>query len=105
MGQRLLFKDDVNINPFTIYSYPKYEEGIYFTQDINDSKSYIGIIEYSVYNYRVVCICRLNPKIVRKENRGLNKDYMIINGDKIDDMPGAVKINDVRPYKILLIKE
>ena len=43
--------------------------------------------------------------IVRIANRGLNKDYMIINGDKIDDMFGTAKTDEVRPYKILLIKE
>ena len=48
---------------------------------------------------------RINPVKVRIANRGLNKDYMIINGDQIDDMYGTLKIDEVRPYKILLMKE
>ena len=50
-------------------------------------------------------MCRLNPEKVRIAKRGLNTDYMIVNGDEIDNMNGAPKYDEVRPYKILLIKE
>ena len=96
------FKDDNNNNPLTSDLYPKCGEGVYFAQDINDAKSYSEIIPYSGYNYRVVFMCKLNPMAVRIANIGRNKDYMIVNGDKIDDMFGTPKTDEVRPYKILL---
>ena len=76
-----------------------------FCSRYNDAKDYSEIIQYSGDNYRVVFMCRLNPKKVRIADKGMNKDYMIVNGDGIDDMFGKAKINEVRPYKILLIKE
>ena len=105
IGSRQLCKDDDNTNPLTKDLYPKCGEGVYFSQDINDAKYYSEIIQYSGDNYRVVFMCRLNPKKVRIANKGLNKDYMIVNGDEIDDMFGKAKIKEVRPYKILLLKE
>ena len=105
IGSGQYCKDDDNTNPLTKDLYPKCGEGVYFSQDINDAKSYSEIIQYSGDNYRVVFMCRLNPKKVRIANKGLNKDYMIVNGDEIDDMFGKAKIKEVRPYKILLLKE
>ena len=105
IGPKQYFKDDDNTNPFTSYLYPKCGEGVYFAQDINDAKYYSEIIPYSGDNYRVVFMCRLNPKAVRIAHTGKNKDFMIVNGDQIDDMFGNAKTDEVRPYKILLIKE
>ena len=105
IGPGQYFKDDDNTNPLTSNLYPKCGEGVYFAQDINETKYYSEIIPYSGGNYRVVFMVRLNPKAVRIAKTGKNKDYMIVNGDKIDDMFGNAKIDEVRPYKILLIKE
>lgn len=105
LGSGQYCKDQDNTNPLTRDLYPKCGEGVYFAQDINDAKDYSEIIQYSGDNYRVVFMCRLNPKKVRIADKGMNKDYMIVNGDGIDDMFGKAKINEVRPYKILLIKE
>ena len=106
-GPRQDYKDHDNINPLTNNNNPfqKCGVGVYFAQDINDAKYFTEIIPYSGNNYRVVFMCRLNPNYVRIANRGSYNDYMIINGDYIDDMFGTPKINEVRPYKILLMKE
>ena len=99
------YKDHDNTNPLSIKSFPKCEEGVYFAQNVNDAKRFTEKIPYSGNNYRAVFMCRLNPMTVRIANRGSNNDYMIINGDLIDDIYGTPKVNEVRPYKILLIKE
>ena len=99
------FKDYVNINPLTRNYFQNCGEGVYFAQDINDAKEFTKLITYKGYKYRVVFMVRLNPLKVRIANRGPNKDFMIINGDQINDMFGKQRINEVRPYKILLMKE
>ena len=104
-GPRHSYKNADNVNPLTNKLFPKCGEGVYFAQNINDAESYTEIIPYSGNNYRVVFMCRLNPMAVRIAKRDSNNDYMIVNGDNIDDMFGTAKINEVRPYKILLIKE
>ena len=96
-----------NINPLTKIKYPKCGVGAYFAQDINDALYFTSPIEYSGHNYRVVFMARLNPQRVRiaETKQGPNRDYMIVNGDLLDDNNVTPKIDEVRPYKILLIKE
>ena len=95
-----------NINPLTNILYPKCGEGVYFAQNINDAKSYCNIIQSNNGNkYRIVFMCRINPNRVRIWNISENRDYMIVNGDKLDDIYGTLKTDEVRPYKILLSKE
>ena len=95
-----------NINPLTNILYPKCGEGVYFAQNINDAKSYCNIIQSNNGNkYRIVFMCRINPNRVRIWNISEDRDYMIVNGDKLDDIYGTLKTNEVRPYKILLSKE
>ena len=94
-GPRQECKNDNNTNPLTIHLFPKCGVGAYFAQNINEAKTYCDNILYKGINYKVVLMCRLNPNKVRISNKGINNDYMIVNGNK----------DEVRPYKILLIKE
>ena len=36
-------------------------------------------------------MCRINPNTVRISNISENRDYMIVNGDKLDDIYGTMK--------------
>ena len=104
-GPNQVHKDKDNINSLSKNASPKCKEGVYFAQNINEAKWYSEIIPYSGKKYRAVFMCRLNPMLVRIASIGQNNDYMITNGDEIDDMHGTPKINEVIPYKILLRKE
>lgn len=50
-------------------------------------------------------MCRINPYKVRIASLGINKEYWIVNGNKIDEKYGSSKPDEVRPYRILLFKE
>ena len=101
-------KNYANINPLNNLIYPKCGEGVYFTPDINEAKKYTNSISYSGQNYRVVFMCRINPYRVRIANY-FNKEYWIVNGDKLNDyyasILGIKRTDEVRPYRILLLKE
>ena len=104
-GDAQHFKQYENINPLTKNNYPKCGIGVYFTPDIEEAKLYAEIISYSGNKYRVVFMCRINPYKVRIASLGINKEYWIVNGDKIDEKYGSSKPDEVRPYRILLFKE
>ena len=95
----------LNSNPLTKYIYPKCGIGVYFTSDINEAKKYTDIISYNGNKYRVVFMCRINPYKVRIYNFGNNKEYWIVNGDKLGEIFGNSRPDEVRPYRILLFKE
>ena len=104
-GPGQYFKNFNNANSLANILYPQCGEGVYFSQDINDAKLYTKTISYLGNIFRVIFMCKINPYKFRIGDRGVNKDYMIVNGDRIDDMNGTKKINEVRPYRILLLKE
>ena len=100
------YKNYSNINPLTNNVYPQCGEGVYFAQNIDDAKSYCSYINSNNGSqYRVVFMCRINPYSVRISNLGIDRDYMIVNGDNLDDVNGYMRTNEVRPYKILILKE
>ena len=104
-GDAQQFKQYKNINPLTKNNYPKCGIGVYFTPDIEEAKLYAEIISYSGNKYRVVFMCRINPYKVRIASLGINKEYWIVNGDKIDEKYGSSRPDEVRPYRILIFKE
>ena len=101
-------KNYANINPLNNLIYPKCGEGVYFTPDINEAKKYTDSISYSGQNYRVVFMYRINPYRVRIAKVS-NQEYWIVNGDKLNDyyalILGIKRTDEVRPYRILLLKE
>ena len=50
-------------------------------------------------------MCRINPYKVRISMTSNNVEYWIVNGDDMNDLTGRKKIDEVRPYRILLFKE
>ena len=105
-GERQQYKFSPNINPLTNISTPSCGEGVYFTPDIEEAKTYSDPpIFYNNYNYRVVFMCRINPYSVRIADIGNNKEYWIVEGDKLGDLNGKKRSDVVRPYRILFLKE
>ena len=98
-----------NSNPLTNKEYPLCGKGVYFTPDIEEAKKYTEPIEYNGYKYRVVFMCRINPyktRIHSNPNEPLNslRDYFIVEGDELNDFYGIKRDNEVRPYRILLLR-
>ena len=104
-GDAQKFRHYKNINPLTKNNYPKCGIGVYFTPDIEEAKIYAEAISYSGNKYRVVFMCRINPYKVRIASLGINKEYWIVNGDKLGEIYGSSSTDEVRPYRILLFKE
>ena len=104
-GENQFYKSNENINPLNKKIYPKCGIGVYFTPDIEEAKTYTKIINYSGNKFRVVFMCRINPYKVRISMTSNNVEYWIVNGDDMNDLNGRKKIDEVRPYRILLFKE
>ena len=104
-GDEQYYKNYPNINPLTQLLYPICGEGAYFMPDIEEAKKNSSLFSYNGYNYRIVFMCRINPYEVRIADIGNNKEYWIVEADKLGDMNGKKRINIVRPYRILLSKE
>ena len=50
-------------------------------------------------------MCRVNPYKVRIADIGNGKEFWIVEGDKLGDLLGERKIEEVRPYRILVFKD
>ena len=50
-------------------------------------------------------MCRINPYAVRIADIGNNKEYWIVEADKVGDLHGKKPSNTVRPKRILFLKE
>ena len=50
-------------------------------------------------------MCRINPESVRICNVGDNNERWIVNGDKLNDINGRKRDEEVRPYRILFYIE
>ena len=103
-GSGQVYKDDVNINPLTNKQFPKCGEGVYFTNDIEEAKKYTLPIDYNGNKYRIVFMCRVNPYKVRIASLGDKKEYWIVEGDKLGDLYGKKRSDEVRPYRILVLE-
>ena len=104
-GDGQMHKNDPNKNPLNKNIYPICGEGVYFTPDISEAESYAQFIMYNNYNYKIVFMCRINPKYVKIADLGKNKEYWIVEGDKLGDLNGKKRSDVVRPYRILFKRE
>ena len=103
-GDGQAHRDGNNINPLNNNKYPKCGEGVYFTNEINEAKKYTKPIKYKGKDYIIVFMCRVNPYHVKIADIGGNKEYWVVNGDKLGDLYGYKRSNEVRPYRILVLK-
>ena len=104
-GNKQHYMNTPNINPLTISSYPLCGIGAYFMPDIEEAKKYTSPFSYNGYKYTVVLMCRINPYKVRIADIGNNKEYWIVEADKLGDLNGKKSTNVVRPYRLLICKE
>jgi hypothetical protein len=100
-------QESINSNPLTEIKYPKCGVGVYFTPDIVEAKKYTEPIYYHGYKFSVVIMCRINPYKVRIHSVSDDSllDYFIVNGDELSDNSGIQRDDEVRPYRILLLRE
>ena len=105
-GPRQLYTNNNNINPLTSQIYPQCGDGVYFTNEIEEAAKYTRPIHYNNNEYRVVFMCRINPRFVRIANIGNNKEYWIVEGEQSGsgDLFGKKRSEQVRPYRILIKK-
>jgi len=87
----------INSNTLNNFSYKQCGEGAYFAQNINTAEEYASPIDYNGKKYKVVFMCRVNPKRVKICEKGYGNDYMITNGSYDTK-------DEVRPYRILIKK-
>ena len=100
------YKDNINNNPLTNNTYDKCGEGAYFVPDINVAKEDTSILSYSGEQFRVVFMCRINPKKVRiATDLCNNKEYWIVNANTDDNLYAVEKDDEVRRYRILFYFE
>ena len=104
-GDGQMYKNSPNINPLNKHLFPICKEGVYFTLEVEIAKKYTLPILYKNNNYRVVFMCRVNPYKVRIADIGNGKEFWIVEGDKLGDLLGERKIEEVRPYRILVFKD
>ena len=96
------FKNSQNCNPLTKQSYPLCGEGVYFIPNFTDATRNTNLIHYLGYSIRIIFMCRINPYKVRIAKIRYNEESWIVNGDKLDDINGKIRDDEVRPYRILI---
>ena len=103
-GNKQHHRNAANINPLTKLSYPLCEERAYLMPDIEEAKKYTNLFSYNGYKYTIVLMCRINPYKVRIADIGYNTEYWIVEADKLGDLNGIKRTDEVIPYRILVLK-
>ena len=104
-GKGQAHENDININPLTKDRFPRCGEGVYFSNEINEVKNnYAQPIIYNGNTYKIIFMCRVNPFEVRIAKIRENLEYWIVEGDKLGDLYGKKRSDQVRPYRILMYK-
>ena len=49
-------------------------------------------------------MCRINPYKVRIADIGNNQEYWIVTADKLEDLFIVKRTEEIRPYRILVMK-
>ena len=99
------FKNKENLNPLSKKLYPLFGEGVYFLPNFNEVKKDTRVFNYLGTKFRVIFMCRINPYKVRISTYGLNEEIWIVNGDRLDDINGRKRDDEVRLYRILIYIE
>ena len=98
------YRNSDNKNPLSNKKYHKCGEGVYFTNEIDEAKKYAKPIDYNKNQYQIIFMCRVNPYEVRIADIGNNQEYWIVKGDKLGDLYGKKRSDQVRPYRIIVSK-
>ena len=91
-GYEQIYKNDENINKGSISEFKKCGTGVYLYQNPEIAENTAGIIDIGGVRYKVLLMCRVNPKKIRQP-KGF-EDCWILN-----PLP-----SEIRPYRILIKK-
>ena len=92
-GIRQLYKNNNNIREKSRrIGYEKCGEGVYLTPIIKEADCYAQIENLDNKKFKIVIMCRVNPKMIREPDKKDKEPYWILNGNS----------NEIRPYRILI---
>ena len=72
--------------------YIKCGRGVYLTPIIEEAEYWAEKEKFSKKKFKLIMMCRVNPKKIREPDRGNDNPYWILNGNS----------EEIRPYRILI---
>ena len=91
-GYEQIYKNDENINEVSKSEFKKCGTGVYLYQDPKIAENTAGIIDIGGVRYKVLLMCRVNPKKIRQP-KGFQYCWIL-------NPPPS----EIRPYRILIKK-
>ena len=91
------------MNPLSNKIFPKCGVGVYITPVIEEAEYYSCGIDFGGNSYYFVFMCRINPYKVRFADKE-HPAYWIVSGDPVGSQNARKYVDEIRPYRILLIK-
>jgi hypothetical protein len=92
-GRRQLYENKDNIREISKDSgYLKCGRGVYLTPKIKEAEYWAEEEKFLEKRFKLIMMCRINPKKIREPERGNDDPYWILNGNS----------EEIRPYRILI---
>ena len=92
-GIRQRYENVDNIREWTIFQgYHKCGRGVYLTPIIEEAEKYAETEYFLGKAFKLIMMCRVNPKKIREPDRGNENPFWILNGNS----------KEIRPYRILI---
>ena len=92
-GKRQFYEKYDNIRQITKdQGYLKCGRGVYLTPIIKEAEYWAEEEKFSEKKFKLIMMCRINPKKIREPDRGNENPYWILNGNS----------EEIRPYRILI---
>ena len=92
-GIRQMYEKEDNIRLWTIFQgYRKCGRGVYLTPIIEEAEKYAETEYFLGKAFKLIMMCRVNPKKIREPDRGNENPFWILNGNS----------KEIRPYRILI---
>ena len=92
-GKRQFYEKYDNIRQITKdQGYLKCGRGVYLTPIIKEAEYCAEEEKFSEKKFKLIMMCRINPKKIREPDRGNENPYWILNGNS----------EEIRPYRILI---
>lgn len=92
-GERQFYEKYDNIRQITKdQGYIKCGRGVYLTPIIEEAEYWAEKEKFSKKKFKLIMMCRVNPKKIREPDRGNDNPYWILNGNS----------EEIRPYRILI---
>ena len=92
-GKRQFYEKYDNIRQITKdQGYLKCGRGVYLTPIIKEAEYWAEEEKFSEKKFKLIMMCRINPKKIREPDRGNENPYWILNGNS----------EEIRPYRIII---